>query len=732
MLAATLRVDPEGAPGLGSSRWRSIPRATQASFCLQIWASPAIAKIPEEARPRTCTQGDKPWVLFVGPASGPLQDQAKPAVTIDGGGARYAFPSRTPSVRAGTYRGCMVGSWKVEPVSFSVVAELMAELGLSETVASVLVRRGLGDPEAARAFLEPEGISYDPLLLGDMAVAVERLRAAVDRGERICVHGDYDVDGICATALAILALRELNADVVWHLPSRFEEGYGVSAATIARLAEEGVKLILTVDCGITAVAEVEEARRLGVDMIVTDHHRPGEELPHCPIVATRPSCYPFPDLCGTGVVVKLAQALLGADHPAVARHADLVALATIADVVPLVDENRALTTTGLRGLSRTQKPGLRALMRVAGVDPATVDATAVAFRLAPRINAAGRLGRPDVALHLVLTDDAREADLLANELETLNRDRQGVEDKILREAVAAVDAWPAERRSRRAYVVWGEGWHEGVIGIVASRLVERFGRPVVVIAGEGDRWKGSGRSVPSFDLHAGLAACADHLERFGGHRAAAGLTIRPDQLEAFAEAFAVHADAELVDDDLVPVTRIDAIVPAAALTLALARELEQLSPFGLGNPDVTLLVAACEAVGASTVGEGKHLRFRVRQHGRDAGSAIAFGLGAQLERLQAESRFDVAFRLKQNRWNGTVAPQLVVRRVFDTSDAYEELRTWLADLWRTGETAWTPEARRIFAELAIDDAGGKRQLLESATFRALLAHGAPLSLPQAA
>jgi single-stranded-DNA-specific exonuclease len=626
----------------------------------------------------------------------------------------------------------MEGSWKVEPVSFPSVRALTAALGVSETVATVLVRRGLHEPDAARAFLQPEAITYDPLLLGDMAAAVERLRVAADRGERICVHGDYDVDGICATALATLALRELGADVVWHLPSRFEEGYGVSSATIARLAEDGVKLILTVDCGITAVAEVEEARRLGVDMIVTDHHRPGEALPNCPVVATRPSDYPFPDLCGTGVVVKLAQALLGADHPAIARHADLVALATIADVVPLVDENRALATTGLRGLSRTQKPGLRALMRVAGVDPATVDATAVAFRLAPRLNAAGRLGRPDVALHLVLTQDAREADLLANELETLNRDRQAVEERILREAVATVAAWPPEQRSRRAYVVWGEGWHEGVIGIVASRLVERFGRPVVLIAGEGDRWKGSGRSVPSFDLHAGLAACADRLERFGGHRAAAGLTIRGDQLEPFAAAFAAHADAELVDEDLAPVTRVDAVVPAAALTLELARELELLSPFGLGNPDVTLLVAGCEAVSASTVGEGKHLRFRVRQHGRDAGSAIAFGLGAQLERMQAGSLFDVAFRLKQNRWNGTVAPQLVVRRVFDTANAYEELRTWLAGLWRAGEAAWTPEARRIFAELEIDAAGGKRQLLESPTFRELLAHGAPLTLPQAA
>ena len=322
--------------------------------------------------------------------------------------------------------------------------------------------------------------------------------------------------------------------------------------------------------------------------------------------------------------------------------------------------------------------------------------------------------------------------MLANELETLNRDRQAVEERILREAVSVVDAWPAEKRNRRAYVVWGEGWHEGVIGIVASRLVERFGRPVVLIAGEGETWKGSGRSVPSFDLHAGLAACSGHLLRFGGHRAAAGLTIRADELEPFAAAFASYADGELVDEDLAPVTRIDAIVPAGALTLELARELEQLAPFGFGNPDVTLLVAACEAVGASTVGEGKHLRFRVRQQGRDAGSAIAFGLGGQLERLQGQTHFDVAFRLKQNRWNGTVAPQLVVRRVFDTSSSYDELRRWLAELWRAGEDAWTPEARRIFVELELDDAAGKRQLLESPTFRGLLEHGVPLSLPQAA
>jgi single-stranded-DNA-specific exonuclease len=370
-------------------------------------------------------------------------------------------------------------------------------------------------------------------------------------------------------------------------------------------------------------------------------------------------------------------------------------------------------------------------MRAARVDPATVDSTAVAFRLAPRINAAGRLGRPDVALELLLTEDRDEADRLAAQLEELNRGRQGVEERILREAMALVESWPEPRRARRGYVLWHEEWHEGVIGIVASRLVERFHRPVVLVAPSTHGWKGSGRSIAEFDLHGGLAACASHLDGFGGHRAAAGLTIAEERLDAFADAFATEADGALADVDLRPLTVVDAVVPAGGLTLGLAQELERLAPFGLGNPEPTLLVAGVEATTPATVGEGRHLRFRVLQHGRDGGSAIAFGLGAQLERVQPRSRFDVAFRLKENRWNGTVSPQLVVRRLFDTPAAYEELRAWLVSEWRAGEGAWTPDARAIFAELRLVADGPARQLLESEAFRALLAHGVA-ELPKAA
>ncbi|HEU5279749.1 MAG TPA: single-stranded-DNA-specific exonuclease RecJ [Gaiellaceae bacterium] len=617
------------------------------------------------------------------------------------------------------------GIWTIRPCPHRQASDLAKELGLSEITASVLVRRGYGDPEQARAFLAGEQPLHDPGLLGDMETAVARIRRAIAENTRICVHGDYDVDGICATVLAVLVLRELGADVEWHLPSRFDEGYGVSGQTLERLAEEGCGLVLTVDCGITAVEEVRRARALGLDVVVTDHHRPAEELPDCPIVATRPSEYPFPDLCGTGVVYKLGQGLLGTESEVLRKHLDLVALATIADVVPLVGENRSLVTAGLRTLARTQKPGLRALMKVAGVDPAAIDAGKVAFRLAPRINAAGRLGHPRAALELLLTDDADEARRLAERLEELNRDRQAVEGTILRAAIAQVEEWPEAKRRRRAYVVWGEDWHEGVIGIVASRLVERYHRPVVLIARSEGLWKGSGRSIPSFDLHAALGACSTFLQRFGGHRAAAGLSIAPDSIEQFAEAFAAQADGLLVPDDLVPTTVVDAVLPRTAkLTLALCEELRRLAPFGLANPEVTLLAPACELGDLATVGDGKHLRFRVHREGSDAGGAIAFGQGSQLDRYRREGRYDVAFRLQENHWNGTVSPQLVVRRVFDADDRFDDVYEWLRAQWKA--TQRDPHAQAIFDELELEEGGPKRHPLESETFRSLLAEPALL------
>jgi single-stranded-DNA-specific exonuclease len=598
------------------------------------------------------------------------------------------------------------------------VESLARELEVSEVLASVLARRGYGRAEEARAFLAAELPTHDPLRLGDMREACDAIRAAIATGTKICVHGDYDADGICATALAVLVLRELGADVTYHLPSRFDEGYGVAAETLERLAGEGVGLVLTVDCGVTAVEEVAAARAGGLDVVVTDHHRAGEELPSCPVVGPYRGDYPFRELCGTGVVWKLGQALLGAESAALARHLDLVAVATVADVVPLVDENRGLAVAGLRTLARTQKPGLRELMRVARVDPATVDAGAIGFRLAPRLNAAGRLGRPEAALELLLCDEREPAARLAQQLEDLNRERQAVEERILREAVDEIESWPEPRRKHRAFVVAGADWHEGVIGIVASRLVERYSRPVVLIAGTDGDWKGSGRSIAGFDLHDGLRQCAGHLERWGGHAAAAGLSIKPENVLAFSEQFAAIGDGALAEDDLLPPALVDALVHGRDLTLELCEELARLAPFGLGNPGVTLMLAGCELTDLAAVGEGKHLKFRVREDGRDSGSAIAFRLGRRLDSLRRPGVYDLVFRLEANQWNGTVAPQLNVQRVVEADERYVELREWLKLEWH--KDARDPAAAEIFAELALAEGGSRRHLLESERFRALL------------
>jgi single-stranded-DNA-specific exonuclease len=609
------------------------------------------------------------------------------------------------------------GTWTIRPCPRAEVAALVTALEVSEVTASVLVRRGYGDPEEANAFLAAAPPAHDPFLLGDVAAACELIRGTMAAGKRICVHGDYDVDGICATALAVVSLRELGADVSWHLPSRFEEGYGVSSETLARLAQEGCGLVLTVDCGITAVEEVAEARAAGLDVVVTDHHRAGETLPGCPVVATRPSGYPFPELCGTGVVYKLLLAL-GAER--VERHLDLVALATVADVVPLVDENRAFVAEGLRRLARTAKPGLQALMRTARVDPAAVDTGAIGFRLAPRINAAGRLGHPGTALDLLLTDDRREAERLAGELETLNRDRQAVEERILREALEAV-----EDPAAAAQVLHAEHWHRGVIGIVASRLADRLYRPVVLLAGGEEDCVGSGRSIPPFDLHASFAATAEHLDRWGGHRAAAGLSIKPDRIPAFRDAFVGYAGERLATEDLDPVTRVDAAVDARDLTLSLCEELRRLEPFGLGNPSVRLLVAGCTFGHLAAIGEGgKHLQMGLTSNGRPLPRGIAFGRGGHLDRYRRPVLHDVVFKLAIDRWNGAESPQLIVDRIFETAEGYVTLRSRLLEEWQEGPEGWSHEARTIFEELALQP-GRWRSPMESPTFRAALTERFP-------
>jgi single-stranded-DNA-specific exonuclease len=556
--------------------------------------------------------------------------------------------------------------WSCTPYSVAAADALSQELGLSSVTAAILTRRGHATPEAARHFLAADD-RHDPLALHGVHEACEAILRHVTAGTQIVVHGDYDVDGVCSTAILVRALRRLGADPRWHIPSR-ADGYGLSVATVERLAASGAALLVTVDCAITAVREVARARELGLEVVVTDHHRPADALPDCTIVHPGLGSYPFPDLCAAAVSYKLAEALhriAGRDPAVLEEDLDLVGLATVADVVPLRGENRRLVREGLAALARTAKPGLRALMRVGGVDPGAVTEHALGFRLAPRLNAAGRLQRADAALELLLTEDADRAATVADELDLLNRERQDTETRILFEAEAA----RAEHPEAPAYVLAGEGWHPGVIGIVASRMVERYHRPCVVIALDGDAGRGSGRSISAFDLHAGLAACSEHLRRFGGHRAAAGLEIDRSQVDAFREAFVAHAASVLSPDDLIAEQRIDAVVPGDALGTALAEELELLAPFGHGNPAPTLLVPAARISEVRSMGEdGQHARFTLSGGGTRA-RAVAFRTAARLLPASDQERHDAAVRLELNEWKGTVEPRLVLRALVPTQRA---------------------------------------------------------------
>jgi single-stranded-DNA-specific exonuclease len=540
------------------------------------------------------------------------------------------------------------------------VERLQGELQISGALAQVLVRRGLREPEAARSFLLAAE-AHPASAFAGIAAAVELIRAHLAQGSRITIHGDYDVDGVCSTAVLVRALRALGADVDSYLPDRAGDGYGLALETVERLARRGTRLLITVDCAITAVAEVTHARALGMDVVVTDHHAPRADgaLPEAPIVHPALCGYPCAELCATAVAYKLGCALFeaqGRDGRALEQDLDLVALATIADVVPLVGENRTLAKRGLRELAATSKPGLRALMAVAGVDASRVDERAVGFALAPRINAAGRMQRADAGLELLLTEDAPRAQAIALELDRANSERRAVERRIL----IAAEQQIAALGERRAYVLAQEGWHAGVIGIVAARLAERHRRPVVMVALEGDRGKGSGRSIAGFDLLAALCACERHLVRFGGHRAAAGVEMERGALDGFAEAFDEHAQSVLPLQETVAVERVDAVVEGDELSMTLAEELDALAPFGRGNPGVALLLEGASFADRRPMAEGRHVRFTVRSKGARA-RAVAFGIGTRLPVDDGEPA-QATFTLEVNEWRGVSEPRLVLRR----------------------------------------------------------------------
>lgn len=550
--------------------------------------------------------------------------------------------------------------WEVGRPDEQIVQRLAEEASLAPLLARLLVRRGVRTAAEAAAFLHPLRQSFhDPFLLDGMERAVRRLRRAIEAGERILVYGDYDADGVCSTSVMMSALKEAGASVEFYIPNRFTEGYGPNMAAFRAAKERGVSVIVTVDNGIAAVNEIAAANEWGLDVIVTDHHEPGPVLPKAYAIIhpkKQGSTYPFRDLAGVGVAFKVAHALLGR----VPHHLlDLVAIGTIADLVPLVGENRILAAQGLEALRETKRAGLRALWRQCRIDAAALNEQTVGFAIAPRLNAAGRLGGADPAVALLMTDDEDEAAQLAAEMDELNRERQQLVAQIADEAAEMVRRrFPPEEH--RVLVVAGEGWNAGVVGIVASKLVEQFYRPAVVLAVDREKGiaKGSARSIHGFDLFASLSQCRDLLPHFGGHPMAAGMTLALDDVEPLRRRLNAIAAETLSDDDLTPLTLIDASCSVAELTLDAARGLERLAPFGVGNPRPLVLIEGASVETMRRVGaNGAHMKAVFAQEGASV-DAIGFGLGPLCEEIAPGARVSAVGELSVNEWNGLAKAQL--------------------------------------------------------------------------
>ena len=561
--------------------------------------------------------------------------------------------------------------WKSKEPDRNLSQKLASELGIPLLIAQLLVNRGIVETQAAQEFLYPDLSNlHPPSMMKGISDAVDRIKEAIDKGEKIWVYGDYDVDGITSVSMLMPCLKRLGAEVDYYIPHRLDEGYGLSQESIAELEGKGCSLIITVDCGISATEEVRMANDAGIDVIITDHHEPGEELPPA-IVTLDPKLvdcgYPFDRLAGVGVAFKLAQALMGdenGENEAFLREQlDLVALGTIVDVVPLTGENRIIAKYGLEVLNKMERVGIRALCEVSSVEEGTISGWIVGFRLGPRINAAGRIDTANSAVRLLTTDSYEEALEIAQKLDAANKERQNIEREILGKAKNQLQKFDLSRE--KGLVLAEEGWHPGVVGIVASRIQELYYRPTILISLEGEQGRGSARSIPGFDIFHALTKCSHLLERFGGHKAAAGLGIAKSNIGAFRREFSSIVAETLEPDDLKPKVLIDAEADLSQLTLEVVEQLSLLEPYGLGNPRPmievkNLLVKGMPRIVGRT---GGHLQMTVSD-GQQALRCIAFNK-AELERELhgAGVRLNLACRPSVNDWRDMRSVQLQIEEM---------------------------------------------------------------------
>ena len=555
--------------------------------------------------------------------------------------------------------------WRYREADSIEAHRLAKEAGISLLTAKVFLSRSIKNPAYIKKFMNPSvNDMHDPFLLEDMGCAVDRILRAIDQKEKIIVYGDYDVDGITSTSSLLLFLRRIGADADYYIPDRMDEGYGLTKSALDKVALMKAKLVITVDCGITAVDEVDYIAGMGVDIIITDHHQCGFELPRAAAVINpnRPDCqYPFKQLAGVGVTLKLIEAICirisipEGHHP----YFDLAAIGTVADMVPILDENRVIVTMGLRMLEKGMRPGIGALTNVSGLRDKSIKTYEIGFNLGPRINAAGRMGDSTRAVRLLTTDDITEADSLAMELDRDNRQRQETESDILSKAIATIES-DLDLTSDKILVVSGEGWHHGIIGIAASKISERYYRPCILLSREGEDAKGSGRSIEGFNLHMALSSCSDLLTRFGGHQQAAGVSIKTQNIHGLRTRINEYAEKLLDEEVLTPKLDIDILIEKSDLTLQAARELQLLEPFGIGNPKPLFSSNPFVISEYKLLSDGKHLKLTLEKEGLLV-DAIGFNMGVLGENCRVGGTIEAAFHLQINEWRNMEKVQLNLR-----------------------------------------------------------------------
>ncbi len=553
--------------------------------------------------------------------------------------------------------------WQIKEEDSIIQDRLAKALSISPIIAQLLVNRNIRRVEDAEFFLNPSLLNlHDPFLMKSMAQAVARIKKAIRGKEKILVYGDYDVDGISATALLSAVLKRLKADVDTFIPSRLEDGYGLSEHNINSIHKKGVELIITVDCGITAVAEVEILSSFGIDIVITDHHAPANKLPDTDIILNplQEGCsYPDKNLAGVGVAFKLASGLLGKDDNWLYQQLDLVSLGTVADVVPLIGENRILVKNGLSEITHTKKAGLRALVEESYLKGKEITSYHVGYILAPRINAAGRLGKPEASLDLLLTDNPKQASELAKMLTKENRNRQKMEDVVLRQAMARIET-EVDFTRQRVIVLEGENWHKGIIGIVASRIVDRFYRPTVMISMDGDEGRGSCRSIRNFNLVNALSECSDLLKRYGGHKNAAGLTIDKASLNGFKEKMNLIANERISDECLIPSIKIDTEISISSLNKDLLEDLDSLGPFGFGNPRPVFSSQNLSIRNVPQILRRSTLKMWVTD-GNITAEAVGFNMADSLPSDPLKQRIDLAYSCDLNTYKGITSITLQIK-----------------------------------------------------------------------